>query len=188
MRRSIAFLIILAIAASSTRADDPPSGGPKAAEPPNLSAKLIFKGDGFLIHSLPTAGTIVHTTLPSGEMKMLVTDAAKTPRVERPMEDRRFGDHAKIMGVVADKERIYVLDARSLASNSGEPGAQGWMFHLIVFRSRDAKRIYSTQFGDFPRGKGDAGPLTLQSDGVTCAGTRYEFRGDEFIKASPQAK
>jgi hypothetical protein len=170
------------------KAQTPPIEDPKKSP---AKPKLLFKEAAYLIHAVPTKGlAIVHTTMATGEMKLLARgdySAFMFPSGTGGSAQPIFVDFdVRIAGVAVDKERLYVLrwDNNRQSSN----------FRLLVFRPQDGKLIATADLKgdgvprDAPKVSADNGSLRLHDNGVSCFGTRFEFKGTELIKQSPEKR
>jgi hypothetical protein len=173
--------------------------------------KLIAKGKGYFLHALPPAEPLsptgfgrieplplsksrtirgvllLHTSTATGEMKILAAGGTTLSYFVERNSGRPDCFRARIAGVAADKERIYVLRWQSLPDK--DPS-----MHLVVFRPDTGEQVHSLQLkGDGvpkeePKETTGKGPLQLNPDGVTCFGTRFEFKGTKLLKQSKAEK
>jgi hypothetical protein len=185
--------------------------GPAALLSETGRPQLIAKEKDYFLHALPGAGSgrlsttalfpahlepstvygliLLHTSTATAEMKILAaggvtkdTTAARFRNNPRPDIYR-----TRIAGVLADKERIYVL--RWHDSPDKDPS-----MHLLVFRPDTGEQVHSLELkGDAvpqkePEETAKKGPLELRADGVACFGTRFEFKGTKLVKQTPEIK
>jgi hypothetical protein len=154
--------------------------------------RLILKNEAFLIHAIPTGAIIpglavVHTTTATGEMKLLARSDYSMLVVPMGI-DRIQIDDTRIAGVAVDKERLYVLKWEGWGGGPAGP------YRLLVFRPRDGKLMSTLEIKgsgvpkDAPKVTADKGPLRLHGNGVSCFGTRLEFRGTELIRQAPEKR
>jgi hypothetical protein len=168
--------------------------------------KLIAKDKDYFLHALPPeqplAATrierrslgrfqtirglvLLHTSRATGEMKILAAGGTTASYLVERNSGRPDYYQARIAGVAAQKERIYVLRWQSTPDK--DPS-----MHLVVFRPDTGARVHSLQLkGDAvpkkePKETADKGPLRLHHDGVTCFGTRFQFEGTKLIKQSQE--
>jgi hypothetical protein len=185
--------------------------GPASPKDDPSRPKLIAKGKGYFLHALPPAEPLwparidrigplplskiqtirgvllLHTSTATGEMKILAAGGTTLSYVVERNSGRPDCYRARIAGVAADKERIYVLRWQSLPDK--DPS-----MHLVVFRPDTGEQVHSLQLkGDGvpkeePKETTGKGPLQLHPDGVTCFSTRFEFKGTRLIKQSKAEK
>ena len=159
---------------------------------------LVSKGAKHFVHALEMAPlrpkdrvelvvtrgwSLVYTNRESGEMKHL-THATGTVRINT----RRVSFHqSRIVGVVADAERLYVLRWTSGRIYDKPPAADakptGGRYELSVFWLADGSPIQVTQ----PNAKGlpkhapveelAPGPLRVVKSGVSCYGSTLRYKG-----------
>src|SRR5262249_31775023 len=128
---------------------------------------------------------LLHTSTATGQMKILAAGGTTVDDTFARFRNNPRPDiyRTRIAGIVADKERIYVL--RWHSSPYKEPSMQ-----LLVFRPDTGEQIHSLPLkGDAvpreePKETAKKGPVQLHADGVTCFGMRFEFKGTKLIKRS----
>jgi hypothetical protein len=159
---------------------------PKDKPDTSTKATLIVKGKDYFIHAIggPTIKasnlgvsshgdiSIVHTTVATGEMKVLVRGESAMYRLLMAYE-RISVSQVSVEDYAADKERLYVLKF-----DTGPP----WTYTLLVFRPADGALVHSLPLKTpEKRAEGDA-KLHLRENGVEVFDTRFEFKGTELIK------
>jgi hypothetical protein len=183
--------------------------------------KLIAKGEGYFVHALPPLGNpapftregltffgdtrtnvdgpvILHTSLATGEMKILAAGWSSA-QLGPPMGiDRIYIQRTGIAGVAADRQRLYVLQWQgkseemvqaAMRENRGEV-----KYHLLVFRPDTGKLVQKLELkeGDLPkeapRQTADRGPLQLRDNGVVCFGVTFMFKGTRLVKQQYEKK
>jgi hypothetical protein len=158
---------------------------PKESPP---QPKLLVKDATFFIHAVPTDGlpgglALVHTTIATGEMKILASGYYAMIVVPMGINGIQIDD-IRIGGVAVAKERLYVL--KWVGRGVPDP------YRLLVFRPQDGKLIATLKLkgngvpADGPKMTADHGPLRLHVNGISCFGTRFEFKGTDLIKQSPE--
>jgi len=177
-----------------------PGPPPRLKDDPS-QPRLIVKEKGYFVHALPGSldrrrgfpapglteaasrgVTVLHTTIATGEMKVLAMSTRTVVPLVRNSPPPVSVSY--VCGVAADRERLFVLQWSSPDYPSG--GA----YHLYVFRPDDGALIDTLEV----KGEGlenetaDRGPLRLTDNGVTCFGTRFEFKGTKVLKPSPEKK
>ena len=184
---TFALTTCLAVVLNQTPVDQKPKESPP-------QPKLLVKEAAYFLHAVPTKGlAIVHTTRSTGEMNLLASghySSLVLPSLTDGSNQPVVAIHeVRIAGVAADKERIYVLH--------WDGSATGLHFHtttyrLLVFGAQDGKLIAKSELkGDgvpkeVPKTTAESGPIRLQDNAVTCFGTRFEFKGTDLIKQSPE--
>jgi len=171
--------------------------------------KLLVKDKDYFLHALPSAGpgpfsravplasylepsttrglVLLHTSIGTGEMKVLAAGGTTVDISRAQWRNNARPDvyRTRIAGVAADKERIYVV--RWDESPDKDPATR-----LLVFRAATGEQVHSLELkgNAVPRKEpaeaAKAGPLQLHADGVTCYGTRFEFKGTRLIKPSKE--
>jgi hypothetical protein len=174
--------------------------------------KLLAKGKDYFLHALPPIEgwqshevkmrlghlfqpalrglVLLHTSTATGEMKVLT---ASTMQVIPVVRNNPPNDYilSYILGVAADKERLFVLQ---WTNPQPYQGSLRGTYRLLVFRPGDGVLVRSLELKDDdvptkpPKETADPGPLRLHGDGVACFGTRFTFKGTELIKQSADKK
>jgi hypothetical protein len=117
-------------------------------------------------------------------MKVLAAGGTSLVDMQRNSGPVRFT--SRIVGVAADRERLYVLHWQG---GERQPSCS-----LLVFRPDSGVLIHSLELtGDDvpkeePKETTDRGPLRLRPDGVACFGARFEFKGTELLKPPGEKK
>ena len=172
---------------------------------------LVAKGDGFVIHALggasgafalfspqpPTAPHLLHTALPSGQLKVLFRSGT-TVGLPVPMGINRIPySQTRVVGVAADAERLYVLvwsaewQVMDVGGGPTEPvkTPASDTYAVRVFWLADGKDLGSFPVGGEKRPKGvpreslEAGPLVVEkAGGVSVYGETFRFKGKERAK------
>jgi hypothetical protein len=175
------------------------------AAPPRedpAAPKLIGRGKDYFLHALPPPWPpgqrvlarlrdqtnpgllLLHTSIATGEMKVLAAGGDTVSNFAQKNVPDTY--RSRIMGVAADKERLYVLRWHS--------GPSERAVHLHVFRPGTGEEVHALKLeGDAvpdeaPRETAGKGPLRLHPDGVACLGVRFEFKGTRLIKRSSEKK
>ena len=182
-----------------------------AMQPPENSAdsgQLVVKGKDFMIHAL--GGTprdakenvpvmdqfsfndgiiLVHTSLPSGKMKVLARGTSKTWRGPPMGVDRFYLAETGVTDFRADKERLYVLQFACTTTGYGRMPGRGERgdstYSLLVYRVEDGVLIHTLHAKRSAKEtvkRTEKGPLILRDNGVEVFGTRFEFNGTKLIK------
>jgi hypothetical protein len=174
--------------------------------------KLVAKDKDYFIHALPPDQglqsqemavrlgrwplpnarglVLLHTSTATGEMKVL---AASTFSVIPVVKNNPRSDYilSYIVGVAADKERLFVLQ---WINPQPYKGSLRGTYYVLVFRPRDGVLVKSLELKDDdvptkpPKETAGPGPLRLYGDGVACYGTKFTFKGTELIKQSAEKK
>jgi len=177
-------------------------------ELPAPKAKLIAKGETYLVHALPGSDgghrfermymhpgvSVLYTSLKpadgsdatAGEMTRLIHTGTWEVNTERISYHQ-----SRVVGVVADKQRLYVAVWHSgrIYDRPPNPYAKrtGGTYVLTAFSLADGKKI--TGLGlvgsgpkTVPGETVEAGVLHLEENGVSCFGTRLEFEGNKLVK------
>jgi len=205
---------ICTVAILSCAAPLPP---PRGDADPNKPV-LIAKGKDFFIHALPADRglfprrvkveprfpemveegvrglVVVHTSLATGDMKILTAGGQSTWRGPPMGIDRIYHNVTRVVGIAADSERLYVLLWDDLSEwVVGERGKRG--YRLQIFRVSNGALLHTLALkeGDFPKDPpsqetAEKGPLQLRGDGVACFGVTFEFKGMELIKQKYEPK
>jgi hypothetical protein len=156
--------------------------------------KLLAKSATSFLHAVPTKGrAVVHTTIATGEMKLLASGdysslvlPSSTGGSTRPVV---VVHDARIAGVAVDKERIYVLHWDGSATDGYFASTT---YTLFAFAAQDGKLISKSELKgehvpkELPKATTESGPLRLHESGVSCFGTRFEFKGATLIKQSAE--
>jgi hypothetical protein len=167
--------------------------GQKPKETPP-QPKLLVKDASYFLHAVPTKGlAILHTKTATGEMKLLASGdysslvlPSGTSQSTQPVV---VVHDVRIAGVAIDKERIYVLHWDGSATDGYFAFTT---YRLLVFGVQDGKLLAKSELkGDgvpkeAPKTTAENGPLRLRENGVSCFGTRFEFKGTDLIKQSPE--
>jgi hypothetical protein len=194
-----------------------PVPAPAEKSPDGAGPVLVARGKDVLVHAVPRGGTLtrrkpkegfpllqqdvmgpsglvlVHTSTDSGEAKTLLSTgswsfdlATGVPRVCQ--------GRSSLVGVVADRQRLYVAWHQSEMVVEGLPGQEQRelktpdSYHLWVFRLLDGKLLHELDLKDgelpkkAPAEKADKGPLEVVDNGVRCFGLRFEFDGDRLTR------
>jgi hypothetical protein len=140
--------------------------------------KLVARGKDYLVHYLPASlgfpeTAILHTTPSTGDMKALL---------------RLRGDHADVIGYLADRERLYVAvrtRTTDYAPGSGLPFAPVIRYNLHAYWLADGSELAYRELAEAdvpeklrtgkPVEKG--GPLELTNGGVRGFGRELSFDG-----------
>lgn len=202
----LALILLIALAPSSFAQASAPK---KAQLDPNQPV-LLVKGKDFLIHAIHPTSTesvlvtmtssedamLVHTSLASGEMKVLVRGFTTVTWI--PMGIDRFDyRHSSVVDYTADKERLYVLKADTHASGradrrtGGFPSGAPSSYSLLVLQPESGKLLHTLDLGRPPQDaakKVMRGAMSLRDNGVEVFGTRFEFKGTELLKPAPKSK
>jgi hypothetical protein len=178
------------------------------------SATLVARGKDFMVHALggkqpgakplelyldtlvPSNEVIlVHTSLATGKMRVLVRSASASWKGPAMAIDRYYYSEAGVQNFRADKERLYVLRYSYFTESHWRPSKAGVSsnteYTLLVFHLESGREILSREL---KRPEKEAGKkddkATLQpcENGVEAFGTRYEFKGTELIKPAPESK
>jgi len=157
-------------------------------------AKLIVRGDDYLVHwfTSPGCSRVFHTTICTGKMRCLASSGG--PTTDAPDREAHFHFpqlaaptyQQLIHGVKHDKERIYVVVVEELSFLNLKRGEQDEGFFpplvsevtLSAFRLTDGVLLgtwnMQLQRRDAPR-------FRLIEDGVTCCGHSITFKGDKPV-------
>jgi hypothetical protein len=187
--------------------------GPPGRQADASRPKLIVKERAYFLHALPPANAgqprlfqhtpapaafgsttiyglvILHTSTATAEMKILAAGGTTVDGFWARWRNYPRPDiyQTRIAGVAADRQRIYVL--RWHSSPDKAPSMQ-----LVVFRPDTGEQVHSLDLKGKavpkkePEETANKGPLQLHANGVTCFGTRFEFKGTRLIKQSKQIK
>jgi hypothetical protein len=165
------------------------------------SPKLVARGKGYFLHTLSPSQRpaalrrvlplregepsysllLLHTSAATGEMRVLAAGGDLVSNLAQKNKPDTY--RGRILGVAADRERLYVL-------HWGE-GPSERAVRLLVFRPDTGEQLHSLAVeGDAvpqqePREAVDKGPLRLCEGGVACFGTRFEFEEAKFLRRSP---
>jgi hypothetical protein len=164
---------------------------PKESPP---QPKLLVKNASYFLHVVPTKGlAILHTTTATGEMKLLASGDYSSlvlpPLTSGSTQPVVVVHDVRIAGVAVDKERIYVLHWDGSATGLHFDFTT---YRLLVFGAQDGKLIAKSELkgdgvpNEVPKTTAETGPLRLQNNGISCFGKRFEFKGTDLIKHSPE--
>jgi hypothetical protein len=138
---------------------------------------------------------VVHTTIASGEMKVLFSSFFRAER-STDRSAQMIKRQAALAGVAVDRERIYCLILSSEEKALKPPGPP--RLTLVIFALDDGSRIYQEILSPdalviLPKEKGkptlDKGPLTLTATGVALFGVDYQCAGKTVNRiSSPKNK
>lgn len=163
---------------------------------------LVHRTKECLVHATPVAQPaedliergnyasgwmLLLTTLESGEMKVLSATASWS------VPTRRISyRQTRLLGVIGDAERLYVLiwDSGRVFDSPPPPASQktkAGTYQLFVFWLGDGSTIVSQPLtGDLPAEvpveTAEKGPLQLVDGGVSCFGTTVKFKGKQSVK------
>jgi hypothetical protein len=140
---------------------------------------------------------VTFTSISTGDMKILAAYDKQTTVRPLRVGPRSYHHEVLVAGVVADKERCYVLKRTSKwAVGQGTPAFEANMttsYQLLVFRCSDGSLIHTQGLPAPTRPAmetAEPGPLQLIDNGVQCFGFKTQFKGAELIKPEtrqPQA-
>jgi hypothetical protein len=164
-----------------------------AAKAEAESARLVAKGEDFMVHALggrqpaekpgrlpfmegkpsPSSEIIlVHTSLDTGKMRVLVRSRSASWRGPPMGIDRHFYSEEGVLEFQVDKERLYVLrysfTTDVLLRPSGPETAPGTAYALLVFHLESGREILSQQLPRPDKAK-DEKPARRHSSSSTTA-------------------
>jgi hypothetical protein len=169
-RQAVVALLLVAVVSLPSAARTP---RPQPASQP--AAVLVFKGEGYLVHSLPVGPlmqqrferyiesgvTLTHTALPSGQMKVLASTGLVAINTERISYDQ-----TRVAGLARDDRYLYMLVAgrRSWDQPPDSPRAAGraWRILVTVHNLTDGKEVGRVSGSSTKPG----GEMTVRIDGV----------------------
>lgn len=194
-------LLIFAICMSPAFADE---------EGEAVKAKLIAKGDGYLVHVLPTQlmagfgfglpercgvlnsnGIVMHTTIKTGQMKCLFISGHESARGLPMGIDRMHHATSRLLGIIASNDRIYLLtwQARSVVMITGRevqrPSFGQGRYNLSVFDAGNGNKLASTKIvGALPESPPpeafDKGELRVVGEKITVFEQVLQFDGKQL--------
>jgi hypothetical protein len=146
-------------------------------------------------------GTLLLTSRETGEMKVLIWTGTRSNHHRRATYFQN-----RILGVTADRERLYVLvfaltqpdrwpqpadkpfDLPMVKKDAAGRWNESWTFNLLAYRLSDGKLVAGNELkGDglpttVPVETTGAGPLKLLKNGVEVYGSRVEFDNTGELK------
>jgi len=182
---------------------------------------LLAKGKGYFVHVMPlprfqgrswvwpedsgipgmtrtapTGSAVLHTSTATGEMKVLAYGASTVTHGPPMGIDRIFYNQTRVVGVVADAERIAVLEWQLASESMPKAVTEGQTgrYHLLVFRPADGALVQDLTLkeGQFPKDPPveslDAGPLVVRGDSVSCFGVTFTFKGTQLVRQQYEKK
>jgi hypothetical protein len=174
---------------------------------------LLVKHKDYLIHAVPQSPSgerslvldeihppllLLYTSAISGEMKRLAASGHSAVPGPPMGIDRIHHTRTRIVGVVADADRLYVVfhttNWKAMVPEGGRDGAERKKYELLVFRLTDGEKLHALEMkeGDFPEGMprdtSEAGPLKVIEGGVICYGVTFEFKGKEVKQGYEKKK
>ncbi|MBY0232897.1 MAG: hypothetical protein K2W96_26745 [Gemmataceae bacterium] len=164
---------------------------------------VLAKGKSFIVHALAdekalldplprTPSTaILHTGLPSGKTRTLCRSRTVAKMLPAMAIDRYDLEQTRVVGIAADKERLYVLvwsaswryeDFAAKGLVVGKP-PESDSYMLRVFWLEDGKEIESVALGGKKRPKAlpgetaEKGPLEAKDGEVEAYGEVFRYKG-----------
>jgi hypothetical protein len=176
--------------------------------------RLIVKGKDYFLHALPPKPNdsllkpgppgvpdkqtapdgivLLHTSIKTGEMKVLAASHTLSYRGPPTGIDRTFFIRSVVVGVAADEERLFVLVLETRSGQIYLPAQTS--YHLLVFRPDNGVLVHTLDVKpeeppkERPAETADRGPLLLRGDGVSCLGVKFEFKGTQLVGQQSEGK
>ena len=188
MRPSTVFVLLLVesclFLSRSVFADD-------AVKP--VEAKLIAKGDGYLVHIgvLNQSTAVIHTLTQTGKMQCLFASGNRfTPG---PPVDGSYPAKSRLLGIVVSRGRIHLLTShipsgvmrRDILGRSQLPRPfPNGQCTLSAFSVSDGKELTSVKLKGYHPLSADVfdnGPLKVEGDKITVFKQSFRFDGKQFL-------
>jgi hypothetical protein len=153
-----------------------------------------------ITRTVPSGSAVLHTSMKTGEMKVLAFGGSTVTHGPPMGIDRLYYHQVRLAGVAVDAERLWILEWRSEEvvpqfgpAQKGRDAATG-IYHLLVFRAADGVLVHDLLMkeGDFPDKppveSAEAGPMEVRGDEVSCFGVIFTFKGTELVKQQYRKK